>query len=179
MTGVIKMPIAAKGSINDFRQLRDNLCPMPRQLRIYLGQVGRYQAFSVMTMMKWWSGKNFRITEHLWWKSGDRWFSSQHNDHDGVSNHQPRGCLLNRLFRRRSKKTSKLRVTGLCAGNSPGPVNSPHKGSVTRKMFPFDDVIMQCSHRTFKESVVRYYTQVPIYNMIFHTALQWLKRNIS
>ena len=25
---------------------------------------------------------------------------------------------------------------------SPGPVNSPHKGPVTRKMFPFDDVIM-------------------------------------
>ena len=24
------------------------------------------------------------------------------------------------------------------------PVNSPHKGSVTRKMFPFNDVIMQC-----------------------------------
>ena len=43
----------------------------------------------------------------------------RHNDHDGVSNHQPDGCLLNRLFRRRSKKTSKLRVTGLCAGNSP------------------------------------------------------------
>ena len=66
----------------------------------------------------------------------------RHNDHDGVSNHQPHGCLLNRLFRRRSKKTSKLRVTGLCAGNSPGPVNSPHKGPVTRKMSPFDDVIM-------------------------------------
>ena len=28
-------------------------------------------------------------------------------------------------------------------GNSPGPVNSPHKGPVTRKMIPFDDVIMQ------------------------------------
>ena len=28
-------------------------------------------------------------------------------------------CLLNRLFRCRSKKTSKLRVTDLCAGNSP------------------------------------------------------------
>ena len=66
----------------------------------------------------------------------------RHNDHDGVSNHQPHGCLLNRLFRRRSKKTSKLRVTGLCVGNSPGPGNSPHKGPVTRKMFPFDDVIM-------------------------------------
>ena len=68
-----------------------------------------------------------------------RW---RHNDLAGVSNHQPHGCLLNRLFRRRSNKTSKLRVTGLCVGNSPGPVNSPHKGPVTRKMFPFDDVIM-------------------------------------
>ena len=43
----------------------------------------------------------------------------RHNGHDSVSNHQPYDCLLNRLFRRRSKKTSKLRVTGLCAGNSP------------------------------------------------------------
>ena len=43
----------------------------------------------------------------------------RHNGHDGVSNHQPRDCLLNRLFKRRSKKTSKLRVTGLCEGNSP------------------------------------------------------------
>ena len=66
----------------------------------------------------------------------------RHNDHAGISNHQPHGCLLKRLFRGRSKKTSKLRVTGLCAGNSPGPVNSPHKRPVTRKMFPFDGVIM-------------------------------------
>ena len=40
------------------------------------------------------------------------------------------------------RKTSKLRVTGLCVGSSPGPVNSPHKGPVTRKRFPFDDVIV-------------------------------------
>ena len=70
----------------------------------------------------------------------------RHNDYDGVSNHHPNGCLLNRLFTPRSKKTSKLRVTGLCVGNSPGPVNSPHKGPVTRKMFPFDDVIMKHSY---------------------------------
>ena len=43
----------------------------------------------------------------------------RHNGRDSVSNHQPHHCLLNRLFRRRSKKTSKLRVTGLCVGNSP------------------------------------------------------------
>ena len=41
------------------------------------------------------------------------------NGRNGVSNHQPHHCLLNRLFGRRSKKTSKLRVTGLCTGNSP------------------------------------------------------------
>ena len=45
-----------------------------------------------------------------------RW---RHNGRDGVSNHQPHDYLLNRLFRRRSKKTPKLRVTGLCAWNSP------------------------------------------------------------
>ena len=44
---------------------------------------------------------------------------SRHNERDGVSNHQPHECLFSRLFRRRSKKTSKLRVTGLFAGNSP------------------------------------------------------------
>ena len=43
----------------------------------------------------------------------------RHNGRNGVSNHQPRHCLLNRLFRRRSKKTSKLRVIGLCTRNTP------------------------------------------------------------
>ena len=62
-----------------------------------------------------------------------------HNGRDGVSNHQPHHRLLNRSFRRRSKKTSKLRITGLCAGNSPV---IPRKWPVTRKMFLFDDVIM-------------------------------------
>ena len=125
-----------------------------------------------------------------------------------MTSHQPHDCLLICLFRRRSKKASKIRVTGLCEENSPvtgefpaqrasnveeflsyhyndvvmttiasqitsltvvystvysdadqtkhqssaslafvwwihrGPVNSPHKWPVTRKMFPFDDVIM-------------------------------------
>ena len=50
------------------------------------------------------------------------YFSLQwrHNEPDCVSNHQAHDCLLNRLFRRRSKKTSKLRVTGLWAESSPG-----------------------------------------------------------
>ena len=51
-----------------------------------------------------------------------RW---RHDGHDGVSNHQPHHCLLNRLFGCRSKKTSKLRVNGLCVGNSPGTGEFP------------------------------------------------------
>ena len=98
-----------------------------------------------------------------------------HNESDGISNQQCLDCLLNPLSRCRSKKTSKLGVTGLCEG---WPVNSPHKGPVTRKMFPFDNIIMmlwhadvhlwdcnvieknQCnfekSHNTFKIEIVSY-----------------------
>ena len=61
----------------------------------------------------------------------------RHNGHDSVSNHQPHDCLLNHLFRRRSKKTSKLRVTGLYAANSLGTGEFPRKWPVTGKMFSF------------------------------------------
>ena len=60
-------------------------------------------------------------------------------------NHQPHDCLINCLFRRRSNKTLNLRVTGSVMGIHRWPVNSPHKGSVMRKMFPFDDVIITSS----------------------------------
>ena len=73
---------------------------------------------------------------------GGKFITWRHNGHDGVSNHQPRHCLLNRLFRCRSKKTSKLRVSGLCAENSPVTGEFPAQRPVTRKMFPFDDIIM-------------------------------------
>ena len=49
----------------------------------------------------------------------NRTLRRRHNGCHGVSNHQRLDCLLKRLFRPRSKKTSKLRVTGLCVGNSP------------------------------------------------------------
>ena len=70
----------------------------------------------------------------------------RHNGCDCISNHQLHHCLRKRLFRRRSKKTSKLRVTGLVRGIHRWPVNSPHKEPVTRKMFQFDDVIMEIRH---------------------------------
>ena len=63
------------------------------------------------------NGNNYTVKTTLqWW----------HNEHNGVSYHQLHDCLLNRLFTRRSK----------------WPLNSPHKGPVTWKMFPCDDIIM-------------------------------------
>ena len=68
----------------------------------------------------------------------DLWHSLQwrHNGRYSVSNHQPHDCLFSRLFRRRSKKTPKLRVTGLCAGNSPETGEFPAQmASITENIF--------------------------------------------
>ena len=53
----------------------------------------------------------------------------RHNEGDGVSKQQPYDCLLKRLFRCRSKKTSKLRVTGLYEGISPVTGEFPAQGA--------------------------------------------------
>ena len=66
----------------------------------------------------------------------------RHNERDGISNHQSHDCLLSRLFRHRSKKTWKLRVTGLCEGNSPVTGEFFAQKPVTRKMLSFVSVIM-------------------------------------
>ena len=60
----------------------------------------------------------------------------RHNGWDSVSNHQPYDCLINRLFRRRSKITPKLCVTGLCVGNSPETGEFPaQKASKAENVF--------------------------------------------
>ena len=59
------------------------------------------------------------ILLHLLWAKSTDTLLGRHNERDAVSNHQPHDCLLNHLFRRSSKKTSKLHVAGLCEGNSP------------------------------------------------------------
>ena len=61
------------------------------------------------------TGDLINLTRRNWCNS----LQWRHNGRDSVSNHQPHHCLLSRLFRRKSKKTSKVRVTGLCVGNSP------------------------------------------------------------
>ena len=62
------------------------------------------------------SNRYLSLTLSLLWR---------HSERDSVSYHQRLYCLLKCLFRRRSKITSKLRVTGLCAWNSPGTGEFP------------------------------------------------------
>ena len=69
-----------------------------------------------------------------------------HNERLVVSNDQPHDCLL--IFRRRLKKHQSSASLALMRGINQWPVNYPHKGSVTRKMFPSDDVIMRLKQDT-------------------------------
>ena len=98
----------------------------------------------------------------------------RHNAHDNVSNHRPHHCLHNRLFRHRSKKTPKLRITGLCAGNSPVTGEFPHKWPVAQNVSiwwrhhgPYD------SHSASEETlIVKYISQcirqIPHYLLSYH-----------
>ena len=59
------------------------------------------------SLPEWWNGYIMLLYHDIY---SLQWC---HNEHDGVSNHWHLDCLLNCLFRCRSKKTSKLPVTGL------------------------------------------------------------------
>ena len=114
--------------IHDSRlQLRSGRIPLvtitgTAILVLYLLQVKSRQLISISGTYRWaidkWIPETWPQNRVPRWKFHQqlRW---RHNELDGVSDHQPHDCLLNLLFRRKSKKTSKLRVTGLCAGNSP------------------------------------------------------------
>ena len=51
-----------------------------------------------------------------------------------------------------------------------GPVNSPHKGPVTRKIFPFDDVIMRISN-AFVHKMILKKTSLKVYS-----SYQWVNK---
>ena len=105
-----------------------------------IGQVKKSLAagcHAMLTDQGWWVGvgMGMEVGEVGWWwwwwwyvvssEGGICHYNDVIIGRDSVSNHQSRECLLSRLIRRRSKKTSKLRFTGLCAGNSPGTGEFP------------------------------------------------------
>ena len=80
-----------------------------------------------------------------------------HDERDCVSNHRRLDCLLKSLFRRRSLDQRKHHSSASLAFVTFR--NSPHKGPVTRKMLPFDDVIMTIYGMTIPMNLCcRYYS---------------------
>ena len=67
----------------------------------------------------------------------------RHNEHEGISNHQPLDCLLNHLYRCRSKKTSKAHVTGPCEGNPSITGGFLSQRANNTEKFLFDDIAMK------------------------------------
>ena len=115
----------------------------------------------------------------------------RHNGRDGVLNHQPHDCLLSRSFKPRSKKTSKLRVTGLCAGNSPATGEFPaqkasHSENVSiwwRHHVPVEVWAWMSAYRSQKAmDVVTYPCLNSIQNMlvievpwwVLHMCMSWM-----
>ena len=114
--------------------------------------------------------------------SDDRfpWLQRRHNERDDVSTHQPHECLLNCLFRRTSKKTSKLRVTGLCKGNSPLTGECPsQRASDAENVFiwwrhhdRFWSASFSRENGSIASNVAQYTTQRPTYAADSITNLQ-------
>ena len=62
----------------------------------------------------------------------------RHNEHDVVSNHQPHDCVYSSVYSGADQSKYKISASlAFVKGIHRRPVNSPHKGPVTRKMFPF------------------------------------------
>ena len=67
-----------------------------------------------------------------------RW---RHNEFDDVSNHQPHNLIYNVYSGADQRKHQSSASLAFVRWIHRWAVNSPHKWPVTRKMFPFDDVI--------------------------------------
>ena len=80
--------------------------------------------------------------KHIMWR---------HNGRDAVSNHKPHDCLSNRIYSGPDKKKHQSYASlASMRGIHRWPVNSLNKWPVTRKMFPFDDVIMTSKANNYR-----------------------------
>ena len=76
------------------------------------------------------------------WDRYVKWpLQSLHNERYGVSHHRRFDCLLSRLFRRWSKKSSTLRVNGILRGE-PVTGGPPSQRASNPENFPFHGVII-------------------------------------
>ena len=99
------------------------------------------KGFNNLKMPRHWRADPSRTWKSFIYEKPSQW---RHNERNGVSNHRHLHCLLNCWFRRRSKKMSKLCVTGLCAGNSTvtGEFPAQRVSNAENKNVSIDDFIM-------------------------------------
>ena len=106
---------------------------LPMSSRITSLALGQSYDYPVATKEPW----------KIWVNEADEFtLQWRHNERESVSNHQRHECLLNRLFRGKSKKHRSPASLAFVRGIHRSPVNSPHKGPVTRKILSFDNVTM-------------------------------------
>ena len=88
--------------------------------------------FTIMRFRSWFVFYSLKFQSHQLGPGPAIGRKRRHNERDGVSNHQPSDCLLNRLFKTQTKENIKA------------PRHWPLCGEFTgeRKMLPFDEVIM-------------------------------------
>ena len=98
----------------------------------------------------------------------------RHNRLDGVSNHQHHACLLNGLFGHRSKKTSNIRVTGLCERNS--PVTGEFSAQRTSNA---KSVSIWWRHHGMISNLVLVYSNMDYFFAIHHTVIRSMPHRFS
>ena len=86
----------------------------------------------------------------------------RHNECDGVSNHQPRDFYSTVYSDTDQRKHQSSASLAFVWGIHRGPVNSPHKWPVTRKMIPFDDVIMDWGKARIRDSLITTLDMLPL-----------------
>ena len=102
----------------------------------------RYFAAIEVPLVGSFVGKYFDRTAWIYFVFASQTFDStlhwRHNERDGISNHR----LLTQSFVQRQIKENNSASLAFVRGIHWSPVNSPHKGPLTRKTFPFDVVNM-------------------------------------
>ena len=115
-----------------------------------------------------WASCNLQESALLWRRNG----------HDGVSNHQLHDCLSVHSDADQRKHQSSASLAFVRVTHR-GPVNFPHKWPVTRKTFPFDDVIMAViTVRDFATCNVWRLNITIRFDMVFHATKYYRTHHI-
>ena len=128
-------------------------------------------------------GMLFEISPRVWLTVSQHLLKSlqwRHNGRDSVSKHQP--PVYSGADERRHQSFASLAFE---RGIHQSPVNSPHRGPITQKMFPFDDVIMycqdaeQCSQSSTTSPIINInhpeslLKLISTYHQLDHTTISW------